>query len=72
MRPSRKNIVKGAAWARRRRGAKAIDLLTDDYAKTLHKQMFGEVWKWAGAYRSTSSISVSRRSGFRRISRHAR
>jgi Fic-DOC domain mobile mystery protein B len=45
------NIVKGAAWARRRRGVKAIDLLTDEYAKTLHKQMFGEVWKWAGAYR---------------------
>ena len=46
------NIVKGAAWARRRRG-KAVDLLNEDFAKTLHKQMFGEVWKWAGAYRQT-------------------
>jgi Fic-DOC domain mobile mystery protein B len=46
------NIVKGAAWARRRRG-KAVDLLKEDFAKTLHKQMFGEVWKWAGAYRQT-------------------
>lgn len=45
------NIVKAAAWARRRRGAKAADMLTDDYVKTLHKQMFGEVWKWAGTYR---------------------
>ena len=27
------------------------DILTDDYVKTLHKQMFGEVWKWAGTYR---------------------
>jgi len=45
------NIVKGAAWARRQRGVKAIDLLNDEYVKTLHKQMFGEVWKWAGAYR---------------------
>jgi Fic-DOC domain mobile mystery protein B len=45
------NIVKGAAWARRSRGAKAIDLLNDGYAKNLHKQMFGEVWKWAGTYR---------------------
>jgi Fic-DOC domain mobile mystery protein B len=44
------NIVNGAAWARRRRG-KPADLLTDDYVKTLHKQMFGEVWKWAGTYR---------------------
>jgi Fic-DOC domain mobile mystery protein B len=44
------NIVKGVAWARRRRG-KAGDLLNDDYARTLHKQMFGDVWKWAGTYR---------------------
>jgi Fic-DOC domain mobile mystery protein B len=44
------NIVKGAAWAHRRRG-KATELLNDDYVKTLHKQMFGEVWKWAGTYR---------------------
>jgi Fic-DOC domain mobile mystery protein B len=47
------NIVKGAAWARRRRGSKAADLLNDEYVKTLHKQMFGDVWKWAGAYRLT-------------------
>lgn len=45
------NIVKGAAWARRRRGAKAVDLLSEEYVKTLHKQMFGDVWKWAGTYR---------------------
>lgn len=44
------NIVKGAAWARRRR-AKATDLLNDEYARTLHQQMFGDVWKWAGTYR---------------------
>jgi Fic-DOC domain mobile mystery protein B len=47
------NIVKGAAWARQRRGIKAVDLLSEDYVKSLHKQMFGEVWKWAGAYRQT-------------------
>jgi Fic-DOC domain mobile mystery protein B len=46
------NIVKGAAWARRRRG-NAVDLLDENFAKTLHKQMFGEVWKWAGVYRQT-------------------
>ncbi|MBI5132191.1 MAG: mobile mystery protein B [Rhodopseudomonas palustris] len=44
------NIVKGAAWALRRRG-KAADFLTEDFVKTLHKQMFGEVWKCAGTYR---------------------
>jgi Fic-DOC domain mobile mystery protein B len=47
------NIVKGAAWARRRRGGKAVDMLSDAYVKRLHKQMFGEVWKWAGTYRQT-------------------
>jgi Fic-DOC domain mobile mystery protein B len=45
------NIVKSVAWARRRRGAQAMDLLNDEYARTLHKQMFGDVWKWAGIYR---------------------
>lgn len=44
------NIVKGAAWARGRRG-KAADILTEDFVRTLHKRMFGEVWKWAGKYR---------------------
>jgi Fic-DOC domain mobile mystery protein B len=47
------NIVKGAAWARGRRSRKAAALLTDDFAKMLHKRMFGEVWSWAGAYRQT-------------------
>ena len=47
------NIVKGASWARRRRGLKPADLLNDEFARTLHKRMFGEVWKWAGTYRQT-------------------
>lgn len=46
------NIVKGAAWGRGR-GQKNRDLLTDDFAKTLHKRMFGDVWDWAGSYRLT-------------------
>ena len=44
------NIVNGAAWARRRRGG-AETLLNEDFSKSLHKQMFREVWKWAGGYR---------------------
>jgi Fic-DOC domain mobile mystery protein B len=44
------NILKGAAWARHRRGG-ADTLLNEDFAKNLHKQMFGDVWKWAGKYR---------------------
>lgn len=44
------NIVKGAAWGRRRRG-RATALMAETFVKTLHKQLFGEVWKWAGTYR---------------------
>lgn len=45
------NIVKGLTWARRRRPRKPIALLNDEFARTLHKRMFGDVWKWAGTYR---------------------
>lgn len=47
------NILKGAAWARRSRGLTTEGLLNDAFARTLHKRMFGEVWKWAGTYRQT-------------------
>ena len=48
------NILKGSAWARRNRATpKAADILTDNFVRTLHKQMFGEVWRWAGSYRET-------------------
>jgi Fic-DOC domain mobile mystery protein B len=49
------NILAGAAWARRRRGLNPADLLDDEYAKALHKQMFGDVWDWAGKYRDRES-----------------
>jgi Fic-DOC domain mobile mystery protein B len=52
----RENILKGAAWARGRRYRKALDLLTEKYAKALHKRLFGDVWKWAGTYRQTERI----------------
>lgn len=48
------NILNGTAWARRRRrGPTAI--LNDEFARTLHKQMFGEVWSWAGKYRDVNT-----------------
>lgn len=49
----RENIVRGASWARARRSRRPGDLLTVTFAQTLHKRMFGEVWKWAGTYRRT-------------------
>lgn len=48
------NIVDGTAWAHRRRIRQPADLLTVDFAIMLHKQMFGDVWKWAGTYRRTA------------------
>lgn len=47
------NIVEGAAWAHRR-GRRPQDILSVDFALTLHKRMFGDVWKWAGTCRSTA------------------
>lgn len=45
------NILKGTAWARRGRGK---DILSVAFLKQLHKQMFGDVWNWAGTYRTTN------------------
>lgn len=55
------NVGAGRAWALRSRK----DCLTDDYLCELHKRMFGDVWRWAGDYRtfdvnigSTASVQV--------------
>ncbi len=45
------NIAKAAAWARRGKRRRAPDLLTETSARSLHKRMFGDVWRWAGTYR---------------------
>lgn len=42
------NITEGLRWLSRRRSG---DSLTDDFVRTLHKRLFGEVWDWAGTYR---------------------
>lgn len=47
------NILKGVAWARSRRFRNALDVLDDEFAKAVHRAMFGDVWKWAGSYRLT-------------------
>ena len=46
------NIELGKQWgfARQR---KPFDLLTDTFVKRLHKEMYYEVWKWAGTFRKT-------------------
>ena len=44
------NIDAGLLWLRRRRQQ---DVLAIDFLRLLHKQLFGAVWKWAGAFRRT-------------------
>jgi Fic-DOC domain mobile mystery protein B len=46
------NIAKGFAWASGRRSLKPDDMLTTDFVRTVHKQMFGDVWSWAGDFRT--------------------
>ena len=43
------NIESGLRWLSRQRG----DVLTDNFATTLHSRLFGDVWDWAGTFRST-------------------
>ena len=47
------NILEGAAWARGRRRLPLDRLLSVDFMQTLHKRMFGDVWQWAGTFRTT-------------------
>ncbi|QKK33786.1 mobile mystery protein B (plasmid) [Rhizobium indicum] len=47
------NIVEGVAWARGRRRMPVGRMLTEDFMRMLHRRMFGEVWQWAGGFRTT-------------------
>jgi Fic-DOC domain mobile mystery protein B len=43
------NIESGLRWLGRQRA----HVLSDDFAITLHKRLFGDVWDWAGKFRKT-------------------
>ncbi len=47
------NILKGNAWAKGRRGLNYKTILSIAFVRELHKRMFGEVWAWAGHFRTT-------------------
>lgn len=49
----RTNIHAARVWAMRPRTLKRPDLLTDTFARELHKRMFNQTWRWAGRYRTT-------------------
>jgi len=44
------NILEGERWAFSR---KRKDLLSSQFARALHKRMFGNTWRWAGSLRKT-------------------
>ena len=44
------NIGQALRWARVRKR----DVLREDFLNELHRRMFGDVWKWAGQYRTTA------------------
>lgn len=44
------NVEQGLAWVERRRGGSVFD---DAFIRRLHRQLFGDVWEWAGKYRLT-------------------
>ena len=43
------NIARGQDWALARRR----DVLTEKFIKDLHQRMLGEVWRWAGRFRTS-------------------
>ena len=52
------NIEKAIEWSISHKFVKRI-ILTEGFVKSLHKQMFGEVWSWAGQFRkSNKNIGV--------------
>lgn len=49
----RLNINAARVWAMRRAVLRRPDLLSDVFARELHRRMFNRVWSWAGRYRTT-------------------
>jgi Fic-DOC domain mobile mystery protein B len=43
------NILRAQAWALSRRR----NLLSEKFVKDLHRQMLGDVWRWAGKFRTS-------------------
>lgn len=49
----RLNIHAARLWALRKPVLRRADLLTDGFARELHRRMFNHVWRWAGKYRTS-------------------
>lgn len=46
------NIQHARVWLNKRK-PKTSELLTEAFVKRLHKEMYNQVWKWAGQFRKT-------------------
>ena len=46
------NIVDAKIWLFEKRNS-ALEILTIDFIKLMHKKMFNRVWRWAGQFRQT-------------------
>jgi Fic-DOC domain mobile mystery protein B len=44
------NVQNGLSWLQRRRKG---EILTEQFVRQLHRQLFGEIWNWAGDFRRT-------------------
>lgn len=48
------NIENAVEWTTNSPGLKIKNILTEKFLKTLHKKMFGNIWAWAGKFRTTN------------------
>ena len=49
----RQNILEAFAWALAPNNLRRRDPLVESYLRDLHRRMFDQTWRWAGAYRTT-------------------
>ncbi|HAU67775.1 MAG TPA: mobile mystery protein B, partial [Gammaproteobacteria bacterium] len=50
------NVQNGLMWLRRKR---KTQILSEEFARELHRRLFGEIWRWAGEFRQTEkSIGI--------------
>src|SRR5690606_520248 len=47
------NIIEGIQWGRRQISRRNAVVASEDFLRTLHLRMFGQVWEWAGRFRVT-------------------
>lgn len=52
-RAEQENIIRAEASLRGRR-FRPPELLAESFVRQLHRRMFGEVWQWAGSYRTSN------------------